>query len=223
MLCTFLANCGLLLQSGTNAILIDAPNGLHTSFDGLSEEEQHKMAAGTAPYDGLRALFFTHKHSDHYDKKRVREITDARENVFAYVVNGVTPSEGVVQAGPFTVHYFDIGHSGDEFADVFHRVLLVEAEGKKLYVTGDADWKIERHLPILQRFMPDAAVWNPNYLSHEEGRKILQSIPQNYIYHLPVLSDDVFGFDRKCRREFLRHGDVLNCRLVDSYPQTVEI
>ena len=223
MRCTFLANCGLLLEHGGQSILVDAPNGLHTLFDGVSAEDHRKMVTGQSPYDGLCGIFFTHRHSDHYDKKRVREITDARREVPSYAPNGLTPKEGVVHAGVFTVRYFDIGHSGAEFSEVVHRVLLVEAGNSRVYITGDAQWDDPKHLEIINGFSPTAATWNPNYLSHEEGRALMGFVKQNYLYHLPVIADDSLGFGRKCRHDYLRYGDCVNAVLVDTYPKTVEV
>lgn len=224
MRCTFLANCGLLLASNGESILVDAPNGLHTAFDGISEAEYNKMLTGKPPYEGLCAMFFTHRHSDHYDKNRVRQLVQTRADVKAYAPNGLTPAEGAVQAGPFTVRYFAIGHSGEEFSDVVHRVLLVEAEGKRLYVTGDAMRDPDLHTPILQESAPDAAVWNPNYLSHEEGRRILRMVPRNFIYHLPVMANDIYGFGRKCESSFARYGQCLpQTHLIKTYPISFEL
>lgn len=223
MRCTFLANCGLLLESDDHSILVDAPNGLHTAFDGVSDAEFEKMLHGMPPYDGLCAMFFTHRHLDHYDKKRVRQLSQTRPDVAAYAPNGLTPLEGQVQAGDFTVRYFTIGHSGEEFSDVSHRVLLVEVEGKRLYITGDAMWN-ELHLPILQQYSPNAAVWNPNFLTHEEGRALLGSVPRNFIYHLPVFGADVFGFGRKCETSFEKYQEFLPpTTLIKSYPISLEL
>lgn len=223
MRCTFLANCGLRLEHEGSVILVDAPNSLHSIFDGLSEAEHKKMVDGVAPYEGLCGLFFTHTHADHYDKKRVREITDARQNICAYAPNGQIPREGTLSVGPFTVRFFTIGHSGAEFADVVHRVLLVEAGGKSIYITGDAWWDSPAHLEIINVFKPAAAVWNPNFLSHEEGRALMGFVPMNYLYHLPVDADDVLGFGRKGRHDYARYKDYISIEMIDAYPTTVEI
>ena len=220
---TFLANCGILLQGENDAILVDAPNGLHTAFDGFPETEYEKILSAEQPYNGLKAMFFSHRHSDHYDKKRVREILRARENVCAYASIGATPTEGVVQAGEFTVRYFSIPHSGEEFSDVPHRVLLAEADGKRVYMTGDAVWDANAHRQIIDAFSPNVAVWNPNYMTHAEGRELMSFVGENYIYHLPVAAEDVFGFGRKCRKDFEKFGNRLPVRLVDKYPFTVHI
>lgn len=224
MRCTFLANCGVLLESNDASILVDAPNGLHTQFDGVSQDEHKAMVAGLAPYDGLCGMFFTHRHADHYDKKRVMEITAVRQNVGACVPNGATPTEGVVQAGPFLVRYFTIAHSGEEFSEVPHRVILAEAEGKRIYLTGDACWGNTLHQSILETFCPDAAIWNPNFVTHAEGRELLAAASRNYIYHMPVSVPDSFGIAAKCRTCMERYGSELqNTQVVEEYPYSIVI
>lgn len=223
MRCTFLANCGVLIEHAGESVLVDAPNGLHTLFDGVPAEEHQKMVDAARPYEGLRALFFTHMHADHYDKKRTREITQARADVISYVTNGATPKEGKIDIGTFCVRYFDIPHSGIEFMDVPHRTLLVEAGGKRIYITGDARWDSPFHSEILKAFSPDAAFWNPNYLSHEEGRTLMRLVGRNFLYHMPVIAGDTFGVGRKCRHDFKRYSDILPITLVDAYPTTIEI
>ena len=182
------------------------------------------MAAGTAPYDGLCGMFFTHGHADHCDKKRVREITSVRQNVGAYVPNGATPAEGVVQTGPFLVRYFTVSHSGEEFSDVPHRVILAEADGKRIYLTGDARWDDALHQSILETYHPDVAVWNPNFVTHAEGRELLTAASRNYIYHMPVSVPDSFGIAAKCRTCMERYGPELqNTQVVEAYPHMIEI
>ena len=74
MQCFFLANSGLLLRLPDASLAVDAPNGLHTLFDPFPEEALERMAAGEAPYEHLKGFLFTHRHSDHYDKKRLRSV-----------------------------------------------------------------------------------------------------------------------------------------------------
>lgn len=220
---TFLANCGMLLQGEKDSILVDAPNSLHTAFDGLPEEEFQKIVSAQSPYTSLRAMFFTHRHNDHYDKKRARHIMQSRQDVLSYSPNGATPKEGLVNAGEFAVRYVKVPHSGEEFSDVPHCVLLVEANNKRIYISGDAAWGDLLHEKIIREFSPQAAVWNPNYMNHPEGRRLFAMVPENYIYHLPINSEDVFGFGRKCRKEFEKFRQTLSVTLIDRYSSKIVI
>ena len=57
----FLGNCAVYARQGDCGVLIDAPNGLHTTFDGMSESLFAQIAASEPPYDVLSAACFTHK------------------------------------------------------------------------------------------------------------------------------------------------------------------
>lgn len=217
--CTVLANCGLHLEYAGDSLLVDAPNGQRTAFDGVSSEEGNRMISGLPPYQNLRGLIFTHKHSDHYDRSRVRAAAAARPDLVVFAPNGLTSECGTVQAGAFSVDYYSIPHSGEEFADVVHRVFLIRAGKHRIYVTGDADWEHEAHGEIIRTTAPTAAFWNPNYVSHESARALLGQISQNFIYHLPVNAEDIFGFGRKCRSSYARHSsELIGTRLIEAYP-----
>ena len=198
MKCHVLANCGLLLRLPDASIAGDAPNGLHTLFDPFPEAEQERMAAGEAPYEHLKGFLFTHRHSDHYDKKRLRAVLERRPELTAFSPSGATPENGELTIAPFRIRYASIPHSGSEFSEVYHRVVLIEAAGKTVYVTGDADWSPDRHLAVLGDCRPDLAVWNSNVFVHEESRGLLSIAAKNLIVHLPLHSEDALGVGRKC-------------------------
>jgi len=220
--CTVLANCGLHLEYAGDSLLVDAPNGQRTAFDGVSNEEGERMISGAPPYQSLRGLIFTHKHSDHYDRSRVRAAAASRSDLVVFAPNGITPERGTLQAGAFAVDYYSIPHSGEEFADVVHRVFLIRAGKHRIYVTGDAAWDHETHAGIIHTAAPTVAFWNPNYVSHESARALLRQLPQNYIYHLPVNAEDSIGFGRKCRSSFSRYSSELNStHLIEAYPTTL--
>lgn len=199
MECLFLANCGLLLRTEDASLAVDTPNGLRTIFDGLSEEMHGKMASGEAPFEHLRGFLFTHRHSDHYDKKRLNSVLERRSELTVFSASGSVAETGELWIDPFHIRYFTVSHSGAEFAEVYHRVFLIEAEGKTVYVTGDADWLPERHLEILRDVRPDLAVWNPNVFTHPESRILLKLAKCSVINHLPLFSEDALGIGRKCK------------------------
>lgn len=218
----FLGNCGVYAYTPECGVLIDAPNGLHTVFDAVPELTMAQIAASEPPYDVLRAVCFTHKHSDHYDKKRLKSLLEQRPDLATFVPNGQTPQQGSEPFPGGCIRYFTAAHSGAEFAGVFHRVLLITIGSETLYVTGDADRTNPIHAEILQNEHP-IAVFNPNFVSHEAGRALLPLCKKVFIYHMPELSEDTLGIARKCRTSFVRYADELkNVTLIEHYPTEVE-
>lgn len=222
--CTFLANCGLYLETETEGLLVDAPNGLHSPFDGVSEAEGLRMISGEPPYDKLIGMLFTHKHSDHFDRKRARAVQENKPSCLLFAPGGDTPEQGELQAGCAHIHYFTVPHSGLEFTNTVHRVFVIEMAGKTVYVTGDADWQSDLHKEILSTYRPDVCFFNPNYVSHDAGREVLKHTKKSFIYHMPFRSEDTYGIARKCRSSFDRYGsELVNAELIERYPITVEL
>ena len=222
--CTFLGNCGLLLETESDAVLVDCPNGIHRAYDRLSEDEFARMRSGFSPYDKLKGLLFTHLHDDHYDKLRVVELVEQDDSLLLFAPDEATPNSGVLRVGGFLVRYFKVFHSGENLRDVPHWVLVVEADGKRVFITGDSEWTEQILTDLAITFHPDCGIFNPNFVSHDEGRRLMALIPKNYIYHYPVNREDLYGIARKCRSRFIKHAEELrNVTLVDWLPFTAEI
>lgn len=224
MTLTFLGNCAVSIFDDCGGVLIDAPNGRHTMFDAVPERLAEEIAASAPPYDRLLGLLFTHRHSDHYDRKRLAAIRLSRPELACFDVSGATPPSGTIALGGVTVRFETVAHSGAEFHDVFHRVLLVRFGDKSVYITGDADWTSPLHAAILREERPTAAIWNPNFVSHPEGRALLPLCANNFIYHIPVGVPDSLGIAGKCRRSFERYApELANVTQIDRYPFTVTL
>lgn len=224
MRCTALANCGLLLECGEDAVLIDAPCGRKTLFDGTDDREFKRILSSEGSYRNLRGLLFTHKHSDHYDSKRVRDLCMARPVLTMFAPNGATPEFSSLRVGVFEISCFSVPHSGEEFSGVYHRVFLIRGKESSVYLTGDASWDHPIHGEILEKYRPSAAFWNPNFLSHEEGRALLRKTQRNFINHMPVESDDSLGIGRKARTCFQRYVQEIGTTvLLTTYPVKFEI
>ena len=207
------------MESGGDAILIDGINRESMDFYVLPEQEYEKMRAGQPPYTVLPALFFTHRHSDHMDTRRIKALLQERG-----ITAPATPAPGPRQAGCFTVTSVPFPHTpipvGGEKA---HYVLLIEAEGKLVYVAADAAPDVRHHREILAGRVADAAFWNGQYLSYPETRELMQKYSkQNYIYHNPEGEES--GIVRKCRLNLARFPDeTRGAVILNRYPTVIEL
>lgn len=216
---TLLCSCGLLIESGQDAVLVDAVNGPAMTFKALPEDEYQKMLTGEKPYEKLPGLYFTHRHLDHMDVKKVSELLTARSRT-----EDVSPAPGVRKTGCITVTSVLFPHTPvPTVVDRPHYVLLTEAEGKTVYITADADIDAERHRQILNGKTVDAAFWNGQYLSYPETRALLKDCAKrNYIYHIP--EDESDGICRKCVRNLERYPEeTAGVVLMNRYPTVIEL
>lgn len=223
---TLVCNCGLLLDAGGQKLLIDAPNAPQAPYYELPAQELSRLIAKKPPYDGLLALGFTHTHPDHYCHSRVAQLQDARPDVAVFVPDAQTPDSGTVHMGCFTVEFHRLEHTPvPENLRCEHFVLLVQAEGKLVYITADAAPDAVLHRRILAGRVCDAAFWNGQYLSHAETRKLLQeSAKKNYVYHVPVDPPDASGVRHKCMRNMERFSDELSgVTVLETYPSVLRI
>lgn len=216
---TLLCNCGLLIESGEDAVLVDAVNGPAMAFKALPEDEYRKMLTGEKPYEKMPGLYFTHRHLDHMDAKKVSALLTARN-----LAEDISPAPGVRRTGSITVTSVLFPHTPVKtVVDRPHYVLLVEAEGKLLYITADADVDEEKHKQILNGRTVDAAFWNGQALSYPGMRELMRTAcRKNYIYHFPEDPQD--GIYRKARRNLERYPEeTAGVVLLNRYPTVIEL
>jgi len=222
----FLKNCGLLLSGAHSRIVIDGFNGRSDCFDCLSDEEFADFYEGKERFDNVRALIFTHKHSDHFDERRVGKYMEKYRDCSLITPENITVGTGVrgvagASGDPgdvfrftlddFEISLMDTGHSGQEYADVLHCSILIKMCGKTVYVAGDSDYARKGIPTELKNESVDIAFFNPFYLSTPGGRRQMTEINSkiNYIYHLPIDTDDVYGLKRLAQRNAERYEGTL--------------
>ena len=219
----FLGNSGCCLFNGKTAILLDAPNRLHTVFDAVSESEMDEILQKEPPFDCLRAVLFSHRHSDHYDKKRLQSLLAVYPDLQVFSPSGATAPSGKMIVGGIGIEYTSVAHSGAEFADVPHVVYWIDMGDQSVYFTGDALWDKQIHLDIWNGRTPDIGIWNPNFMNHPEGRELMRMCKTNILCHLPIFSDDVLGIGRKAKTSVERYGsEIPDLVCVKEYPLAVE-
>ena len=74
---TLVCNCGLLIEAGGAALLIDAPHGKLPPFGQFAPQALQALLAAQPPYDHLAGVCFTHRHADHYDAAAVERLRAA--------------------------------------------------------------------------------------------------------------------------------------------------
>ena len=97
---TFVANEGVMISQGETKVLIDAL--IWNSYDGTyalpSDATRAAMINGTAPFDGVDALLFTHIHGDHSDPAGAVEFLAANGDAVVAASAQIT-SEMAAQPG----------------------------------------------------------------------------------------------------------------------------
>ena len=222
---TLLSSCGLLFEQDGQSLLIDALNKQFRCYYGLPPETFSRMLAGEPPFDALCGILCTHAHPDHYNEGRTRQLAQA-SGAPVFVPRADTPQEQVMQLGPFRVSFYRFPHIPVPGWDAIdHGVFLIEAAGRCIYVTADAQIDVDRHRSILAGRRVDAAFWNGQYLSYPQTRALLaEASNRNYVYHIPIDEKDVCGIRRKCERNMARFGAELSTvMLLEAYPYEIMI
>ena len=202
---TLVCNCGLLIDAGGAALLIDAPNGKLPPFGQFPPEEAQKLLAAHPPYDRLVGVCFTHCHADHYDAAAVERLRAARPDVPVLLPK---TERGAFAVGAFTVEYAQFPHVPVPPELMLpHWVLLVHGGGKTVYITADAVPDAALHRAVLAGRTADAAFWNSQMLAHPETRALLNTCARrNFIYHIPTDTPDPSGIRRKSERDWSRYS-----------------
>ena len=220
----FLGNSGCCITDGQTAVLLDAPNGLYSVFDAVSESEMTEIMQRKPPFDCIRAVLFSHRHSDHYNKKRLQMLLESHPDLQVFYPNGSTAPSGTLSVGGARVEYAAVPHSGVEFSDVPHVVYWIDMNGTCVYFSGDATWDKQKHQSIWKGRVPDVGIWNPNFINHEEGRALMQQCKTNILCHLPNRSEDVLGIGKKAQSSILKFGGTIpNLICVTEYPMTIDL
>ncbi len=211
---TYLANEGVLIESGNQKVLIDALfDDFYKDYLSPSLELRSDMISGQSPFEKVDLVLATHIHRDHYeaqisgdflsdhDESKMISSAQVKADLKEKYVN-FSGIEGQIVAHErdlFTIreevngiliHAFFINHAGGEqTSNIENMGFIVELGGKKILHLGDADMKIERFEAVnLAQYNVDAALIPYWYLIDENGQKIIneQIKPKNIIgIHFP--------------------------------------
>ena len=201
---TLSANAGVSIEVGGKRILVDAfHQKKQPGFSTVESQLFQKMLTQDA-FSQPDYLCYTHKHSDHYDKKMTQVILATAPN--AKLIQPEPELEGAVQLsgeefvwkdGQTTIHFLKLPHEGALYQDTVHYGLLITAGDVTILLPGDCAVAS----PVLEEKISNRkinlAILDFPWVTLRKGREFLQKhLPADHIllYHLPFKEDDVNGY-----------------------------
>jgi len=196
-----LANAGVLLRCGTEAVVVDGlfREGV-AGYGVLPGEMREALETGAGAYADVRLALVTHRHRDHFDAAAVQRWL--RSNVRAVVGGPAQVAEmlggasGQVwelaarngrTAGGIDVRVFRVPHNEPHEKTIENNVYLVTICGKRIAVTGDAILSPQEFRKAgLGGARPDVVVAPWWFALSERGREILNQVfqsPQFWAVH----------------------------------------
>jgi len=117
-----MANEGLMVEHGDTKILFDPLfRNDYGQYMLLPEDMEEALFAGTAPYDGIDAVFVSHHHGDHFSPLDMVRLLREQPGIRLYA-----PSQAVIAMR---------SESGSSDATIFERVTAVSLEYRDAPVT----------------------------------------------------------------------------------------
>lgn len=200
----YLGNEGVMVSNGSTKILFDAfyAESFRGTYTLLPKETEAALMAGTAPFDGVDAIFISHIHPDHFNSRKTIAFLRAHPNVRLYagldVLGAIYAADVAVddpirkqlvtvnvprgeKPGRFSVEgleieAFSIPHNGNgPIPHYAFRVALGEAA--TVIHLGDADAAEIHYAPYQADFdaKPTDVAFAPAWLlTSESGRRVLE-------------------------------------------------
>jgi len=217
---TYIANEGVLIQSGDQKVIIDALfDKYYDDYLHPSEDLLETMIAGEAPYNNVNLLLSTHVHRDHFaptvtgrflkGHPETRLISSAQlakslADDYAEGASITAQTEGIVRdeaihertVEGIKVHAFFIYHAGgSRTRSIENMGYIVELGGLRILHLGDSDMNPERFAALdLKSLNIDIAMVPYWYMADETGVKIInESIQPKHLLgiHFPILGSDL--------------------------------
>jgi L-ascorbate metabolism protein UlaG (beta-lactamase superfamily) len=186
------ANCGMLIAYKDTKIIVDLLNGFCPPFDRTSDNDVEDIMNLEGKFKGLKAAVFTHPHIDHCDPKLVHEFQN-RTGLPVYLMDENAGDKIGVLIGDLFIHFIKTRHSGEEYKDVPHFALYIEAGEKRVYLSGDSDFLADEQQKLMAGRRIHAGFFNGFYVSSRMGRDVLLNLDVDsvYLYHMPTGKKDL--------------------------------
>lgn len=219
---TLIANAGVLIRHRGIKILIDA---LHTKptqrFSTPSEQMLDMIINGEGIFEGIDFLLITHGHLDHYNKDAVdafvkthpatRIITPTTDLDPSESITTITEKKGILSFGKTSISYRRLMHDGKKYADYPNYGFIVDIDGLKICLFGDATFDRPNVDKLIGKNQIDIALMNFPFVNLRRGHEMITEIvkPRRIIvFHLPYEKDDNSGFIQGTLRAASKASDL---------------
>lgn len=202
---TLTANAGVLLRFGENGPLYGV-DALHdtkvTDFSCLSPEQTENIFSlldRTPP----AALLTTHDHDDHFSRKLLDKAAERYPDCRIISPWEEPEKKGkIYTVNDLTVTAILLPHrAAPDIPACDNYGFVMEADGKSVFLPGDAEPFGEEMTELAQNFHPDAAILPFVWMMLPRCRRVLDILaPKAAAFvHLPFEEDDSRGYNRAAR------------------------
>lgn len=214
---TYVANEGVLIAAGEDAVLIDA---IHQEgnpiYAKVAAETFAAMRAGADPYDQVTLVLVTHPHPDHFHAQAIADHLRANSgavfiappdaaqavgNAFPGAMRGrvrpLYPGHGEsleTRLGDVAVRVLNLPHGSKQFAEIQNVGYVLNVGGYSILHVGDAKADIsvfEAYSAHIQGV--DIAIFPYWYMMQTQGRDLIDTIikpGQLLLCHVPPAEAD---------------------------------
>ena len=225
---TLIANAGLLLEYRGTTLLLDGIYGAENHpFSPLPPQLWNQMKSGTAPFEKIDLLLFSHLHPDHFSPEMTLEYLRSRpvrgiflpdvpevrdsglidyltvNNIPCAALSKQTERMGFRITPEITVRTILTRHLDKRYEAVRHICYLISFGPKTLLFTADLDYVTE-NLDRLANTKLDAVFVNPLFFGAlRRGKYFSGKLNTNHIvvYHVPFSDHDRLGIRKSLSRD----------------------
>lgn len=221
----YITNCAVLIEYGTDKILVDGIFSGRQPFDIMDEETEKAIIEGSGDFAGINYVLVTHCHNDHYNGSKIMQFLEHHPGTVLVIPQNARMDEKRLAAAEASVFRMDseagikstlsFGHIQIEYMKTEHLTYkypnhyclnVVMEEGNVLLT---ADMNLDR-LPLMEEFTKKEESWffaNAILLWHKKWRQQLLALGYDRIcfYHLPSEERDMLGYRKKDLIHWQKH------------------